>query len=119
MTYGKIAVPKYEIIWNRNVNRTQDLIPNTNIPKSFTLKGVHVKGKEIWVHGNASKHMGEFINSAKGSIITENELMLSFQNSLTSILSKVNPGRNFFNINGWEIGINGDTGGIYHDLYKP
>ncbi|EBF5198784.1 hypothetical protein FZW78_12440 [Listeria monocytogenes] len=63
--------------------------------------------------------MEEFIKSAKGSIITENELMLSSQESVSSILPKVNPGRNFFNVNGWEIGINGDTGVIYHALYKP
>ncbi|HAK1242074.1 TPA: hypothetical protein H1547_002856 [Listeria monocytogenes] len=63
--------------------------------------------------------MEEFIKSAKGSIITENELMLSFQESVSSILPKVNLGRNFFNVNGWEIGINGDTGVIYHALYKP
>lgn len=62
--------------------------------------------------------MREFIKSAKDSIITENELMLSFQDSVSSILPKVKHGRNFFNVNGWEIGINGDTGVIYHALYK-
>ncbi|EAE5857178.1 hypothetical protein BSX38_00900 [Listeria monocytogenes] len=107
----KASGAKYEITRDKNINPTQEIIPNTNIPKSFTLKGTNVNGKEVWVHGNASKHMEEFIKSAKGSIITENELMLSFQESVSSILPKVNPGRNFFNVNGWEIGINGDTGG--------
>ncbi|WP_368734098.1 T7SS effector LXG polymorphic toxin [Listeria welshimeri] len=110
---------KYEITWNKNITPTQEAIPNTNIPKSFTLKGTNVNGKEVWVHGNASKHIGEFINSSKGSIITENELMLSFQDSVSDILPKVKSGRNFFNVNGWEIGINGNTGVIYHALYKP
>ena len=77
-----------------------------------------MNGKEVWVHGNATKHMGEFINSAKGTIIGENELMLSFQETVSQILPEVQSGRNFFNINGWEIGINGDTGVIYHALYK-
>lgn len=63
--------------------------------------------------------MGEFVNSSKRSIITENELMLSFQDAVSSVLPQVKPGRNFFKINGWEIGINGDTGVIYHALYKP
>ncbi|EPO9374875.1 hypothetical protein ACUILA_001550 [Listeria monocytogenes] len=115
----KASGAKYEITRDKNINPTQEIIPNTNIPKSFTLKGTNVNGKEVWVHGNASKHMEEFIKSAKGSIITENELMLSFQESVSSILPKVNLGRNFFNVNGWEIGINGDTGVIYHALYKP
>lgn len=62
--------------------------------------------------------MGEFVNSANGSIVVENELMISFQNSVSQILPQVQPGRNFLNINGWEIGINGDTGVIYHALFK-
>lgn len=45
--------------------------------------------------------------------------MLSFQDAVSFILPKVKPGRNVFNVNGWEIGINGDTGVIYHALYKP
>lgn len=90
----------------------------TSIPKSFTVKGTVVNGNEVWVHGNATKHMGEFVKSANGSIIVENELMLSFQDSLTQVLPKVQPGRNFFNINSWEIAINGDTGVVYHALYK-
>ncbi len=110
---------KYEITWNENINPTQEVIPHTNIPKSFTMIGKKVNGKEVWVHGNATKHMGEFVNSSKRSIITENELMLSFQDAVSSVLPQVKPGRNFFKINGWEIGINGDTGVIYHALYKP
>lgn len=109
---------KYEITWNKTINATQEVIEGTNIPKSFTINGLNVNGKEVWVHGNATKHMGEFINSAKGTIIGENELMLSFQETVSQILPEVQSGRNFFNINGWEIGINGDTGVIYHALYK-
>jgi len=45
-------------------------------------------------------------------------LMTSFQNTVSEILPKVKSGRNFFNLNGWEIGINGDTGVIYHALFK-
>ncbi len=49
----------------------------------------------------------------------EHELMISFQDTVKQILPEVRPGRNFFqNVNGWEIGINGDTGVIYHALYK-
>ena len=113
------ASPSYSIDWNKSINPTQDLIPGTNIPKSFTIEGQTINGNTVWVHGNATKHMGEFVNSANGSIMVENELMNSFQDSVAEILPKVESGRNFFdNINGWEIGINGDTGVIYHALYK-
>lgn len=61
---------------------------------------------------------GEFVNSANGSVIVENELMISFQNSISKIMPKVQPGKNFFIVDGWEIGINGTTGVIYHALYK-
>ena len=108
----------YEVTWNESINATQEMIEGTNIPKSFTINGQYVDGKEIWVHANATKHMGEYVNKANGSIMVENELMLSFQDAVSKILPDVRSGRNFFKINGWEIGINGDTGVIYHALYK-
>ena len=108
----------YEVTWNKSINATQEMIEGTNIPKSFTMNGQYVNGKEVWVHGNATKHMGEYVNSANGSLLVENELMISFQDTVSQILPKVQLGRNFFYINGWEIGINGDTGVIYHALYK-
>lgn len=40
---------------------------------------MEVHGNEVWVHGNATKHIGEFVTSSKGSILVENELLLSFQ----------------------------------------
>jgi RHS repeat-associated protein len=116
---GSQAVEGTSKTWSKTIRGTQDIIPGTNIPKSFVMEGTMVNGKEVWVHGNATKHMGEFVNSAKGSILVENELMGSFQSSVKQILPNVNSGKNFFsNINGWEIGINGDTGVIYHALYR-
>ena len=103
--------------WTKGIKATQEVIPGTNVPKSFVMEGKYVNGKEVWVHDNATKHMGEFVNSAKGSVLVENELMASFNNTVSKILPKVKSGTNFFNLNGWEIGINGDTGVTYHALY--
>ena len=103
---------------SNGIKATQEVIPGTNVPKSFIMEGKVVNGKEVWVHGNATKHIGEFVNSANNSVLVERELMESFQNTVSEILPNVQPGRNFFNLNGWEIGINGDTGVIYHALYK-
>ena len=114
----KGEVPQYEITWTKGINATQPEIPGTNIPRSFTVKGVEVNGKEVWVHANATKHMGEFVHFSKDSIIAENELMLGFQETLQIIVPKLKRGRNFFYVNGWEIGINGDTGVVYHALFK-
>jgi len=105
--------------WTNGIKGTQEVISGTNVPKSFVMKGKVVNGNEVWVHGNATKHMGEYINSAKGSVLVENELMSGFNTAVDQVLPQVQPGKNFFsNINGWEIGINGDTGVIYHALYK-
>lgn len=50
--------------WSSAIKGTQDVISGTNIPKSFVMEGVTVNGKEVWVHGNATKHMGEYVNAA-------------------------------------------------------
>ncbi len=106
--------------WMNGIKSTQEVISGTNIPKSFVMEGKYVNGKEIWVHGNATKHMGEYVNAAKGSILVENELMESFKTTVNDVLAKqLQSGKNFFTkINGWEIGIDSDTGVIYHALYK-
>lgn len=109
---------EYEITWNKNILATQEVIEGTNIPKSFVISGQSINGKEIWLHGNGTKHMGEFVQSANGSIIVENELMISFQEAVAQIPSEIQSGRHYFNINGWEIGINGETGVIFHALLR-
>lgn len=59
-----------------------------------------------------------YINHMKGSILVESEMMMSFKETVSQILPQVKSGRNFFVVNGWEIGINGDNGVIYHALLK-
>lgn len=67
--------------------KTNDFIYNakqTNVPRSFVVKDLMVNGKEVWVGGNATKHMGEFINSANkagGGLLSENEIMESFMDA--------------------------------------
>lgn len=110
-------VEKTGTVWD-NIKGTQPIIPGTNVPKSFVIEGQVVNGNEVWVHGNATKHMREFIDSAKGSLLVENELMSSFKDTVAEILPEVQPGRNSFVKNGWDIGINGDTGVIFHAVLK-
>ncbi|MCT4543800.1 MAG: hypothetical protein N4A63_09675 [Vallitalea sp.] len=47
------------------------------------------------------------------------DFFYSFKITVQKVIPQVQSGKNFFsNINGWEIGINGDTGVIYHALMK-
>lgn len=94
----------------------------TNVPRSFVIKGLEVNGKEIWVGGNATKHIGEFITSANksgGGLLAESEIMDSFMRAAKLASRKgLKAGDNQLFIGGWEIGINGTTGVIYHALMK-
>ncbi len=48
--------------------------------------------------------MAERVNAANGSILVENEMMISFEESVASVLPNVKDSRNFFeNVNGWEL----------------
>lgn len=82
------------------------------------MEGKYVNGKKVWVHGNATKHTGKYINSAKRSVLVESEIMQSFNAAVDQVLAQsIHSGKNFFsNIGGWEIGINGETGVIYYAL---
>lgn len=105
------------------IKATQEVIEETNVPKSFVMEGIKIGNNEIWVHDNETKHIGQYINSAitktGHSAMVENEIMNSFKTAVQQVIPKVQSGKNFFhNINGWEIGINGDTGVIYHALMK-
>ncbi|WPP42614.1 RHS repeat-associated core domain-containing protein [Paenibacillus hunanensis] len=107
--------------WN-SIRGTQPVIEGTNVPKSFVITGLKVNGNEVWVGGNATKHIGEFINSANkkgGGALSENEIMKSFMNA-ANLASKetLQKGDNRLFVGGWEIGINGETGVIYHALMK-
>ena len=112
---------RYQVIRQPGeIRATQPVMPGTNIPRSFVMEGRYVNGREIWVHGNATKHMGEYVNAARGSHLVEREMMRSFQHSVDGVLRQpLQPGRNFYpNMRGWEIGIHSDTGVIYHALMR-
>uniref|UniRef100_A0A4Y8PXR6 Hint domain-containing protein n=1 Tax=Paenibacillus athensensis TaxID=1967502 RepID=A0A4Y8PXR6_9BACL len=104
------------------IKGTQPVIDGTNIPRSFVINGLKVNGKEVWVGGNATKHMGEFVTSANkagGGLLSENEIMESFMNAAKlAAKQELKHGDNRLFVGGWEIGINGETGVIYHALMK-
>ncbi len=104
------------------INGTQELIEGTNVPKSFVINNLTINGNKIWVHANATKHIGKFIKSANCSnagALSENEIMNSFLIAVKQISGMtLKMGDNQLFVNGWEIGINGETGVIYHALMR-
>lgn len=100
------------------IKGTQPTIEGTNVPESFVIKQLKVNGQEIWVHPNATKHIGEFVtcaNEAGTGLLVEREMMNSFLNAVKLALQQdLLAGRNFLIVGGWEIGINTTTGVIFH-----
>ena len=48
-------------IWNK-IEPTQEVYPGTDLPRSFNIETVQ---GQMWVHGNAKKHIKETIRSTK------------------------------------------------------
>ena len=108
--------------WN-SIKGTQPNYPKTQVPRSFVINGLMVNGKEVWVHGNATKHIAEFVHASSkkfaGGKLVENEIMFSFMDAVEQASKKISKsGRNQFVVGGWEIGINSDTATVYHALMK-
>jgi hypothetical protein len=124
---GKFTKESAELtttIWGR-ITATQSVRTGTNIPTSFVLDSISVNKNKLWVHGNATKHMQEYIlqdkfkmlsNEARG--IIEQSMLASFESAIKGL--KINSGRHMYNINGWEIGINitSKESVVYHAVYK-
>ena len=104
--------------WQDDIRATQETIQGTNVPRSFVLKGRIVNGKEVWVHGHATKHMEEsIVKYARGSTLYEGELMNSFIADVDRLVPKAVPGgRMFFETPFWRIGIDTNDAVIFHAL---
>ena len=119
LVHNECTVPELSDNWKDNITSDSGVRDGTDIPSSFELKGYEVNGNKVKVHPNATKHMAERVNAANGSILVENEMMISFEESVASVLPNVKDSRNFFeNVNGWELGIDGSDGTVYHALLK-
>lgn len=119
LVHNECTVPELSDNWKDNITSDSGVRDGTDIPSSFELKGYEVNGNKVKVHPNATKHMAERVNAANGSILVENEMMISFEESVASVLPNVKDSRYFFeNVNGWELGIDGSDGTVYHALLK-
>jgi len=108
-------------VWDY-ITPTQECYDGTHIPRSFELK---VGNNKFWVHGNATQHMKEYIEQSKQTTFSEKirtqMLLKSFHSSVEKAIQewgKLEAGRYFGQFDTWELGINTETGVIYHALIR-
>lgn len=77
----------------------------------------------MWTNTNATKHMGEYIGRFGGETastgVRSQAMLESYQAALNQAMEEVSslsPGRYFGTYGNWEIGINTETGVVYHAL---
>lgn len=108
-------------VWD-DITPTQECYVGTKIPRSFEIK---VGKYKLWVHGNATKHMNEYISRFDTEFFSMKIrcqiILKSFQASVEEAMKQwgnLPPDRFFGRFGAWEIGINTSTGVIYHALMK-
>ena len=115
-------------IWER-VEKTAGNIQNTEVPTTFTTRldnsinyvNPKTKTNVLWTNANATEHMGEYISrfgKTSNSIGIRSQVMLESYsaalNAAMNSLAEKSPGRYFGMYGNWELGINTETGIVYH-----
>ena len=115
-------------IWER-VEKTAGNIQNTEVPTTFTTRldnsinyvNPKTKTNVLWTNANATEHMGEYISrfgKTSDSIGIRSQVMLESYsaalNAAMNSLAEKSPGRYFGMYGNWELGINTETGIVYH-----
>ena len=115
-------------VWD-NITSTADNMPATEIPTTFKIDldgNINYVNSEtgtntLWTNSNATKHMGEYVSrfgDESWSIGTRSQVMLeSYSASLNKAMETIGteaPGRYFGTYGNWELGINTETGVVYH-----
>lgn len=116
-------------VWD-NITPTAEEIPGTKIPATFQLDlesdinyvNPQTGQNQLWVNSNATKHMPErYSNITPTTPVSQQAQLTSFSDSVNVALRDVGtkPAGKYFGVYGcWELGINTETGVIYHALYK-
>jgi hypothetical protein len=112
-------------VWD-NITATQPNYPGSQLPQSFELKAGDT---EVWVHGNATKHIAEYLSSMASGGATQAQVDLATQAQLSSLQSAVaEAGSNglpldrLVNVGGWELKFSaprtaGQLPALIHALY--
>ena len=114
-------------IWD-SVVATADDIPGTNVPATFQINladdlayiNPKTGSNTLWTNANATEHMGEYIARLDNglSVGVRSQTILSSYgaavNQAMNELINVPVGRHFGIYGNWELGINTQTGVVYH-----
>lgn len=115
-------------IWDK-INPTANNMPNTEIPATFQIElaedinfsSPQTRTNVLWTCANGTEHMGEYVGrfgAVSDSIALRSQLMLeSYDAALNKAMkefAKLPAGRHFNTFGGWELGINTETGVVYH-----
>ena len=104
-------------------------MPGTEIPATFQIDldgNINYVNPEtgtntLWTNANATEHMGEYVSRfglESDSIGVRSQIMLesysaSLNDAMADLMTK-EPGRYFGTYGNWELGINTETGVVYH-----
>ena len=128
----KIKKPKKKNVQNKiweRVEKTAGNIQNTEVPTTFTTRldnsinyvNPKTKTNVLWTNANATEHMGEYISrfgKTSDSIGIRSQVMLESYSAALNVamnsLAEKSPGRYFGMYGNWELGINTETGIVYH-----
>ena len=121
-----ISVPQSEKIALRGMVKE---LPYTEVPTTFTTRldnsinyvNPKTKTNVLWTNANATEHMGEYISrfgKTSDSIGIRSQVMLESYSAALNVamnsLAEKSPGRYFGMYGNWELGINTETGIVYH-----
>ena len=123
-----IDISKSGTIWD-NITGTARKMSATEIPTTFkidlngNINYINIKTgtNTLWTNSNATKHMGEYVSrfgEESGSIGIRSQAMLeSYSEAINTAMETIGtktPGRYFGTYGNWELGINTETGVVYH-----
>jgi len=117
-------------VWD-SITATADNMLNTEIPTTFQMEldstinyvNPQTGANILWSNANATKHMEEYIGRFGGETAStgiRSQIMLkSYQNALNQAMGEFSllpTGRYFGVFGNWELGINTETGVVFHAL---
>ena len=120
-------VPSYTV-WD-DIYGTADKMSATEIPATFKIdldERINYRNpltgtNTLWTNSNASEHMWEYVSrfgeESESIGIRSQAMMESYSYSLNNAMetiSKMAPGKYFGVYGNWELGINTETGVVYH-----
>jgi hypothetical protein len=124
ITGSKAVKAKSKTVWD-DITATQPSYLGTLIPKSFEIQ---VGTNRVWVHGNASEHLYEAINSygknaGKQTELYSQILLTDFQNALASVTKNGIHYEELMTVGNWEFkfGKAKETGQLpvlFHSVFK-